>query len=386
MSRSLVPPLPVSEKPRALAVEPAAVLVPLGLFVAVVSVAAPDGSYFPSSWGWASLAFLWAAAIGLVVQKRTTVAPLDVAYLGAWLVLLAWIAASALWSETTTQTMYEVERTLIYVSLAGALAVLARRSLPFLLPSLVAGIVAVTSYALATRLLPDRVGTFNSFAGYRLSEPLGYWNALSIFVAIGIVVAVGLAARAEAVVVRALSAASLVLLVPVLYFTFGRGGWLALASGLVAALIVDPRRLQLTTTFLVVAPWPGLAVWRAYESPTLTTQFSQFEGASHEGGRLAVTIGFLAVISAVVTAGLHGHCSPSHRRTWCPPYLRRCTRRRPRELCRCRHRCLWRPFRVGPTCARLHQAGVADHVRRSDEPPVQPLLQRPARYVEVGSR
>ena len=83
MSRSLVPPLPVSEKPRALAIEPAVVLVPLGLFVAVVSVAAPDGSYFPSSWGWASLAFLWAGAIGLVVQKHTTLAALDVAYLGA---------------------------------------------------------------------------------------------------------------------------------------------------------------------------------------------------------------------------------------------------------------------------------------------------------------
>ena len=117
--------------------------------------------------------------------------------------------------------MYEVERTLVYVSFALALAVLARRSLPLLLPALLAGIVAVASYALATRLLPDRVGTFDSFVGYRLSEPLGYWNALSIFVAIGIVVAVGLAARAEAVVVRALSAASLVLLVPVLYFTFG---------------------------------------------------------------------------------------------------------------------------------------------------------------------
>jgi hypothetical protein len=303
MSRSLVPPLPVSEKPRALAIEPAVVLVPLGLFVAVVSVAAPDGSYFPSSWGWASLAFLWAGAIGLVVQKHTTLAALDAAYLGAWLVLLAWTAASALWSETTTQTTYEVERTLVYVSFAFALAVLARRSLPFLLPSLLAGIVAVASYALATRLLPDRVGTFNSFAGYRLSEPLGYWNALSIFVVIGIVVAVGLAARAEAVVVRALSAASLVLLVPVLYFTFGRGGWIALAAGLAAAMIVDPRRLQLATTLLVVAPWPALAVWRAYESPGLTTQFSQLEGASHEGTRLALTIALLAVVSAAVTAG-----------------------------------------------------------------------------------
>ncbi|MBA3374321.1 MAG: hypothetical protein H0U00_00625 [Actinobacteria bacterium] len=96
------------------------VLVPTGLFIAVISVAAPNGSYFPSSWGWNSLAFLWAAAIGLVVQTRVSFGALETAYLGAWFVLLAWTAASLLWSPTTTQTMYEVERTLVYVAFALA--------------------------------------------------------------------------------------------------------------------------------------------------------------------------------------------------------------------------------------------------------------------------
>ena len=84
--------------------------------------------------------------------------------------------------------------------------------------------------------------------------------------------------------------------------------------------------------------------------------------------------------------GLHAPCTPSHRRTWCPACLRNCTRPCPRELCRCRDRRLRRPFRVSPTCARLDQAGLADHERRSDEPLVQPLVQWPARYVGVGSR
>ena len=293
----------MSETPRALAIDPGVVLVPAGLFVAVVAVAAPDGSYFPSSWGWASLAFLWAAAVGLLIQRRVSLGTLDLAYLGAWLALFAWTAASLLWSPTSTQTMYEVERTLVYVSFSLALAVLGRRSLPLLLPALLAGIVAVAAYALATRLLPDRVGTFNSFAGYRLAEPLGYWNAVSIFVVVGIVVAVGLAARAGGIVIRSLSAASLVLLVPVLYFTFGRGGWLALVAALAVTVAVDARRLQFVTTMLVIAPWPALAVWRAYESPSLTTEFSQLGSASHEGGRLALSIAFLATVSAVVTAG-----------------------------------------------------------------------------------
>ena len=303
MSNSVAPNLPVRASRRALAIEPAVVLVPAGLFVAVVSTAAPSGSYYPSSWGWGSLAFLWAAAIGLLVQRRVTLGALEVAYLGAWLVLLVWTAASLLWSPTTTQTMYEVERTVVYVSFAFALAVLARRSVQVMLPALLAGIVAVAAYALATRLLPDRVGSFDSYVGYRLSEPIGYWNALAVFVAIGIVVAVGLAARARALVVRALAAASLVLLFPVLYFTFGRGGWIALAAGLAVAIAVDPRRLQLVTTILVIAPWPALALWQAYESPSLTTQFSALADASDEGKRLALTIAVLAVIAALVMTG-----------------------------------------------------------------------------------
>jgi hypothetical protein len=303
MSNSVARHVGVSETPRALAIDPSIILVPAGLFIAVVAIAAPNGSYFPSSWGWPALAFLWAGAIALAVRRTISVSRLEVAYLVAWLALLAWIAASLLWSPTATHTMYEVERTIIYVSFAFVLAVVGRRSVKALLPALLAGIVAVAAYALATRLLPERVGTFDSFVGYRLSEPLGYWNALAVFVAIGIVVAVGLAAHGRSITLRALSAASLVLLFPVLYFTFGRGGWIAVASGLVAAIVVDPRRLRLVTTLLVTLPWPALAIWRAYESPSLTTQYSALEDASEEGARLAVTLGVLALVSAAVMTG-----------------------------------------------------------------------------------
>ena len=359
------------------------VLVPVGLFIAVVSTAAASGSYFPSSWGWASLAFLWAAAIGLVAQRRVALGTLEVAYLGAWLVLLAWTAASLLWSPTTTQTMYEVERTVVYVSFAFALAVLARRSVQLLLPALLAGIVAVAAYALATRLLPDRVGSFDSYVGYRLSEPLGYWNALSVFVAVGIVVAVGLAARGQALVVRALSAASLVLLFPVLYFTFGRGGWIALVAGLAVAVAVDPRRLQLVTTLLVIAPWPALAVWRAYESPSLTTQFSALADASDEGKRLALTIAVLAVVSALV---MTGYALLADRIT-----VGRGVRRAYGAVLvlalvgsiAAGDRRLRGTVGVRPPRARLDQAVLAERQRRSDEAALQSLLERPPGHVGV---
>jgi hypothetical protein len=303
MSERAIQRASIRAEPRALVTESAVYLVPLGLFVSVIAVAAPNGSYFPSSWGWAALAFLWAAAIGLAVRTRIALSTLEIVYLGLLAFVLVWTAASLLWSPTTTQTMYEIERTVVYVAFAFALAVVGRRSVSLLLPALLAGIVTISMYALATRLFPDRIDTFDSFVGYRLSEPLGYWNALSAFAAVGAAVAAGLAARAQSVVLRSLSAASLVALFPVILFTFGRGAWIALAGGLAVAIAVDPRRLQLITTMLVVAPWPALALWRAFESPSLTTDYSALADASDEGRTLAITIVVLAVASALVTAG-----------------------------------------------------------------------------------
>src|SRR3990170_2790731 len=101
MSNSVVPQLPVSDTPRALAIDLPVILVPLGLFMAVTAIAAPNGSYFPSSWGWASLAFLWAAAIGLVVGQCVSLGRLEIAYLGAW---TAGCSRSALPSSTPRGT------------------------------------------------------------------------------------------------------------------------------------------------------------------------------------------------------------------------------------------------------------------------------------------
>ena len=101
MSNSVVPQLPIDERPRALAIDLPVILVPLGLFVAVTAIAAPNGSYFPSSWGWASLAFLWAAAIGLVVGQCVSLGRLEIAYLGAW---TAGCSRSALPSSTPRGT------------------------------------------------------------------------------------------------------------------------------------------------------------------------------------------------------------------------------------------------------------------------------------------
>ena len=270
----------------------ASIVVVLG---SVAGLGASDGGYFPSSWGWSALFFSWSGVVALLVKRRIAVSSAEAVYLGALVALLAWTALSLLWTPTTTQTMYEIERTLSYVTFAVALALIARRvDVQVVLGSVLVAVTALSSYGLLTRILPGRLTTFDSIAVYRLDTPLGYWNAVGAISAFGTILAVGFAARARAAVARALAATSLVLLLPTLYFTFGRGGWLALFAGLVAAIVLDPRRLQLTATMLVVAPWPVLALWRAYESKGLTSDYSPLATAATDGKQFAWTLAGLA--------------------------------------------------------------------------------------------
>jgi O-antigen ligase len=152
--------------------------------------------------------------------------------------------------------------------------------------------VVVTTYALLTRLFPDRFGTFDtSISGYRLSDPLGYWNALGILAAMGWLLALGLAARSGPLV-RCLAAGSTVIFSLALYFTYSRASWIALFVGLGAAIALETRRLQLITTALVLAPWSIIAVAVASTSPALTHQGAALSAASRDGhGLAAIAIG-----------------------------------------------------------------------------------------------
>jgi hypothetical protein len=277
----------------------------VGIALVVGILAAVHGGYFPTSWGWSTLVFLWAAAMVLLLGKAVSLSGAEVWFLGAAGALVGWTALSIVWSAVRVESVEELERALVYLSALAALILLVRpRSVAALLGATTAAIAVVSCYAVATRLLPDRIGSYDPFAGYRLSEPVGYWNALGVFAAIGTVVAGGLAAKASSRAGRSLAAAALPVLVLALYFTFSRGSWLALAVGLAVAVAIDPVRLRLLVTLLAVAPASALAVWLAWRSHALTTANSTPASAAHDGHRLALALVVLMAASAAVPLAL----------------------------------------------------------------------------------
>jgi O-antigen ligase len=269
------------------------------VLLTITPLAAANGGYWPTAWSWSSLALLWIAGLALVLRVPA-LGRLEIATLGALLGLVAWIAASTMWSSNVGQTVSEVQRALVYVAgVAAALLVLRGFSYKALLTGAWGAAALVSGYALLTRLFPEVLGFYDPVAGYRLSEPLGYWNGLGILAAIGSVLAIGLAAHGASLLVRGAAAASLLLTLPALYFTFSRGAWIALVCGLIAAFLLDTRRLELATAGVVLTPLVAVAVWKASGSDGLTRLDSSLELASDDGHRLAATLAGLGVVAAV---------------------------------------------------------------------------------------
>src|SRR5919206_3675660 len=151
---------------------------------AAVALALDDGGYFPPAWGWSALALFWVAGLALFLRDRFSFGRLELAMLGVFAGFVAWVALSSTWSSGTERSILEAQRDLVY--LGGLLAVLLvarRRPVAELLVAVCGAAVVTSAFGLADFVFSARG------PGARLSEPLGYSNALGLVAAIGALLA-----------------------------------------------------------------------------------------------------------------------------------------------------------------------------------------------------
>jgi hypothetical protein len=289
--------------PRADALESGVAAIASGLGVGGLAAAA--GGYFPTSWGWTALAFLWVTALALIMRGTVELGIPDLVFFGSLTLFAGWTWLATSWSESAPSSFLEGQRVLVYLAgAAAALLLVRRRSLPALLAGVLTAITLICAYGLATRLFPNRIGSFDPVAGYRLEQPIGYWNALGIFAVMGVLLALGFAARGRSTLARALGAAALPILLPTVYFTYSRGASVALGIGLIAAVVFDRARLQLVTAFALASAAPLASVLIASRSNALTHDTASVTAAAHDGKRLAVLLVVAALVSALLTVAL----------------------------------------------------------------------------------
>jgi O-antigen ligase len=202
-----------------------------------------NGGFDATSWGWATLLPLVLVGVALVVGLARPPARLGAAFLVFVSAFVAWSWLSAVWSDDVAQSVLDGERGLLYVAATAAFLLVGRRDIGRFLLGTTAAATVVALWALCLRAFGGSgsydVASVSADARRRLAAPLGYSNGLGLFVAIGAVLSLGLALRLR----RPLAAAPLLVLVPTLWFTYSRGAWLALAAGLLAALLLARPRL-----------------------------------------------------------------------------------------------------------------------------------------------
>jgi O-Antigen ligase len=268
------------------------------VFAAVGWTAVDNGGYFPISWGWPTLALLVFAAALVMWLDRVEAGRLDLVFVGSLALFAAWTALSALWASGAELPVQAAEVDLIYVVGAAAFLLLGTTTLPL---GVLAAVTPVASYALATRLVPDHVGTYNpKLDGYLLSVPIGYQNGLGLLCSLAILVALGVVAHDARIAWRAAAGVTLVILLPTLYFTFSRGADGALLLGLVVTAALDPRRLRYSVALLTALPLPLIGAWLASRSGPLTHAGAPLAYAAHDGHRLL----FELIVIAALEAGL----------------------------------------------------------------------------------
>jgi hypothetical protein len=267
---------------------------------AVVLLGFSNGGYEAATWSLGTLAALAVGAGALVVTQQVDLSRREWLYLALLVALLVWTGLEAARPGAATRGVPELERDALYVAVAwSALLALRPANVAAALSGALAGIVVVVGSGLVTLLLPAHIRA-DSLEGRFLFEPLGYANACGILAVLGILLAVGLAARAASLTLRAASAAALVPLVVALYLTGSRGAAAAAVIGVSTGLALDPQRRRLAEIAMLSSPLPALGVWLASLSHVTDPQLTTDDGARN--GRILAAATILLVVAQAAGA------------------------------------------------------------------------------------
>jgi hypothetical protein len=180
-------------------------------------------------------------------------------------------AISSLWSGSIELSVTEADRVLVYLGffLAAFLIAQTDQRRQRFAEGIAISLALLAFLGLASRLLPHVLTVGESLgSGPRLRYPLGYWNANGVSFGIGIAMLLWMSRRSLSASLRWIAVASLPALLLALYFTYSRGGLLALlvAGGCLLALSHDRLWLLATLAIGALGAMPAVLAVQARRS------------------------------------------------------------------------------------------------------------------------
>jgi tetratricopeptide (TPR) repeat protein len=240
----------------------------------------------------------------------------------ALLALLAVLTGlSTTWAIAPDAAWIETNRTLTWLLVFASGIALVRlspdrwRSVLF---AVLLASVAVSAYALLTKILPAELAEDETYA--RLREPYGYWNAVGLSAAIGLPIALWLGARREGHgVTAALAHPAIGVLVLTMLLAYSRGALVAAVLGVGFWLAFVPLRLRGAAVLIPGALLGGLAAAWAFGQSGLSDDDAVIDLRTDAGTELGVLLVFLVLALLVIGLVM---TFLRDRRTWPEPTRR----------------------------------------------------------------
>jgi hypothetical protein len=253
-----------------------------------------DGGYFPVTWNVVALAALWLVGVVLLASGVVVIGRPGVTLLIAWAALLLWTAVSAAWSIAPDESILEAQRTLLYLVAAAALLVVVP---PDGARGVAVGVLAAMTVVCGSALV-ERLVTVSPLPYARLGGPVGYWNTLGMLAAVGVCIALAIAAHEERPRARAAAGACLPILIAALYLTFSRGAWIALVLGVGTSVAIDPRRRELLGAMCALALPCGAVLAAGASATALTTATAPSHAVRTDAHALAIVVVAMCAVAA----------------------------------------------------------------------------------------
>jgi O-Antigen ligase len=202
---------------------------------------------------------VWLVVVALLVFGVAAGAKLErpLYWTGGLIVGLSLLCAiSSLWSGSVELSAIEADRILVYLGffLAAFLVAQTDERRQRFAEGLAIAAALVALLGLGSRLLPHVISTTESLgSGSRLRYPLGYWNANGAAAGIGFALLLWTSRRAALTALRWASVAAMPAVLLTLYFTYSRGGLLALVVACGCLIALSRDRLWLLATLAIGA-------------------------------------------------------------------------------------------------------------------------------------
>jgi len=229
-------------------------------------------------------------------------------YWAAGLILaLALVSAfSSLWSGSIELSVIEADRVLVYLGtfLAAFLIAQTEQARQRFGEGIAIGLIGIAALALASRLLPDVLSVAEGpGTGSRLSYPLDYWNGDGVLFGFAAGLGLWLSRQSLNGALRWVGALSLPVTLLALYFTYSRGGLLALAISCGCLIALSDDRLWLLATLAIgaIGAIPAVLATQSRESLAENLPDAQIAG---QGFTVLLILLAGCALAALLFAGL----------------------------------------------------------------------------------